>query len=193
LAFGLGLPLALVLIFLLLSGIPRLVVPPPQYELLYATEYYGNQYGVQIAVVDRKVRVVYQGMMQGYQQPRLWRYNPKTGAIREVPIILPAGLQPPGAPSVAAATDTPIKSLPIDVPDLADVVVESSSIAPDGYQFKAGAEDYSGDVFSDIFRGTRYRTGAVLVKNGRSIRVPNGDDRRYYGNYARLVGWIVTP
>lgn len=81
-AFGLGLPLLLlVVVFLLVSGIPALLVDPPRYDVLYATEYYGYPgNGVQIAVVDGKVQVVYQGNTQGYQKPRVWRYSPVTGA-----------------------------------------------------------------------------------------------------------------
>ena len=42
-AFGLGLSLLLVVVFLLAAGIPVLLVEPPQYEVLYATEYYNYQ------------------------------------------------------------------------------------------------------------------------------------------------------
>lgn len=57
-AFGLGLPLLLVVVFLLVSGIPALLVDPPQYDVLYATEYVGNSNGVQISVVNKKIQVV---------------------------------------------------------------------------------------------------------------------------------------
>jgi hypothetical protein len=60
-AFGLGLPLLLVVVFLLISGIPALLVEPPQYDLLYATEYNNYPNGVQISVVNRKAQVIYQG------------------------------------------------------------------------------------------------------------------------------------
>lgn len=188
-AFGLGLPLLLVVVFLLISGIPSLLVDPPQYDVLYATEYYNYPNGVQISVVDQKVQVVYQGSMQGYQRPRLWRYNPKTGAVKEISIMLPAGLTPPGpkppTPEEAARITT------IDVPDLAALKVDSSSIAPDGYEFSAGPNGYSGDVFTGLFY-SRYRNEAVLTKKGRSIRLPNAGNV-YYGNNAHFVGWVVAP
>jgi len=63
-AFGLGLPLLLVVVFLLVSGIPALLVDPPQYDVLYATEYFGNSNGVQISVVNKKIQVVYHGKVQ---------------------------------------------------------------------------------------------------------------------------------
>lgn len=189
--FGLGLPLAFVVVFLLISGIPALLVAPPQYEVLYATEYYPNPNGVQISVVNQKVQVVYQGNAQGYQQPRLWRFNPSNGSVREIAIIPPAGLVPPG--TVATTSEATSKITPIDVPDVANLTVDSSSIAPDGYEFKAAIAGYSGDIFTGLFRSSRYRNEGVLTKSGRSIRLPNANGQYYYGNYPRFIGWVVAP
>jgi hypothetical protein len=189
-AFGLGLPLLLVVAFLLISGIPALLVDPPQHDVLYATEYHGNPYGVQISVVHQRVQVVHQGTAQGYQQPRLWRYDPKTGAVREIPIVLPAGLAPPG--TATTIPDAASRVTPIDVPDVEGLTVDSSSIAPDGYEFKSGLDGYSDNLFTGLFGSWRHRNTAVLTKNGRSIRLPNVDDR-YYGNPPRFIGWVVSP
>jgi hypothetical protein len=190
-AFGLGLPLLLVGVFLLISGVPALLVAPPQYDVLYATEYYayGNGNGVQISVVDHKVQVVYQGAVQAYPKPRLWRYLAKTGAVQEIAVALPPGLSPPGqSPNADAAS----KITPIDVPDIANLTVDGSSIAPDGYQFSAGDTTYSRDIFTGLFAFSRYRQEPVLTKQGRSIRLPNAGAEVYYGNYARFVGWVVS-
>jgi len=188
-AFGLGLPLLIVVAFLLISGIPALLVEPPQYDVLYATEYNNYPNGVQISVVNQKIQVIYQGSSQGYQKPRLWRYSPKNGAVKEIAIMLPPGLAPPGqgpATLEAAAIITPI-----EVPDLAELTVDSSSVAPDGYEFSAGANGYSGDVFTGLFYSSRYRNEAVLTKKGRSIRLPNASGM-YYGNNAHFIGWVVS-
>ena len=189
-AFGLGLPLLLVVAFLLISGIPALLVEPPQYDVLYATEYYNYPNGVKISVVDQKVQVIYQGSSAGYQNPRLWRYNPKTGAVKEIGIMLPPGLAPPGQSPVTP--EAAAKITPIDVPDLAGLTIDSSSVAPDGYEFSAGPNGYSGDVFTGLFYSSRYRNEAVLTKKGRSVRLPNAGNM-YYGNYTHLVGWVVSP
>jgi len=189
-AFGLGLPLLLVVAFLLISGIPALLVEPPQYDVLYATEYYNYPNGVQVSIVDRKIQVVYQGSSAGYQKPRVWRYSPKTGAVKEIVIMLPPGLAPPGQ-----KTPTPeeaAKITPIEVPDLAGLTIDSSSIAPDGYEFSAGPNGYSGDVFTGLFYSSRYRNEAVLTKKGRSIRLPYAANM-YYGNNTHFIGWVVSP
>lgn len=192
-AFGLGLPVALVVLFLLISGIPALLVAPPQHDVLYATNYthYNNPpNGFQIAVVGDRVRVSYYGNTQGYQYPRLWRFNPRTGAVKEIPLMLPPGLLPnTGRPVEAEKTPT---VTPIDVPELATLKVDSSSLAPDGYQFSTGTEGYSRHIFTGMFYSSRYRTQADLVKDGRSVRLPNTDNA-YYGNAVRFVGWVVSP
>lgn len=189
-AFGLGLPLLLVVAFLLVSGIPALLVEPPQYDVLYATEYYNYPNGVQVSVVNRKIQVVYQGSSAGYQKPRLWRYSPKTGAVQEIAIMLPPGLAPPGQGPVTP--EGAARITPIEVTDLAGLTVDSSSVAPDGYQFSAGANGYSGDVFTGLFYASRYRNEAVLTKKGRSIRLPNTNNV-YYSNNTRFIGWVVAP
>ena len=189
-AFGLGLPLVLVVVFLLISGIPALLVAPPQYDVLYATEYNNYPNGVQISVVNRKIQVVSQGSSARYQRPRLWRYSPKTGGVQEIPIMLPPGLTPPG--QRAAAPDAAAKITAIDVPYLDGLTIDSSSVAPDGYQFSSGTNGYSGDVFTGLFYGARYNMEAVLTKQGRSIRLPNSGNM-YYSNNTRFIGWVVTP
>jgi hypothetical protein len=189
-AFGLGLPLLLVAVFLLISGIPILLVAPPTYDVLYATEYYDYANGVHISVVNQKVQVVYQGGVLGYQQPRLWRYSPKTGALRQVALTLPPGLAPPQSQN---ASEPASKITPMDVPDVAGLTVDSSSIAPDGYEFAAGGSRYSGDIFTGLFGASRYGAEPVLKKNGRSIRLPNAGGGVYYGNYAHFIGWVISP
>lgn len=189
-AFGLGFPLLLVVVFLLISGTPTLLVAPPQYDILYATEYNNYPNGVQIAVVNQKVQVTYQGSSQSYQNPRLWRYSPKTGAVEEIAIMLPPGLAPAG--QGAAIPEAVAKVTPISVPGLAELTINASSVAPDGYEFSAGVNGYSGDIFTGLFYSSRYRNEAVLKKNGRSIRLPNADNSMYYSN-TRFIGWVVSP
>lgn len=188
-AFGLGLPLLLVMIFLLVSGIPNLLVASPQNDLLFATEYYNQQNGVQISVINQSIQVIDQGNLQSNQKPRIWRYHAKTGAVQEIAFILPprtirSGTKP-------ATTDDAAKATPINVPDLEGLKVDSSSIAPDGYEFSVGNR-YSGNAFGGLLYSSRYRHDAVLTKSGRSIRLPD-DVGRYYRGNTHFIGWVVSP
>jgi ABC-type dipeptide/oligopeptide/nickel transport system permease subunit len=187
-AFGLGLPLLLVAVFLLVSGVPALMVAPPQYEVLYATGAYQYQNGVIIGVSEGKVQVSYQGITQAHQNPRIWRYNPTNGAVTEIVVRLPPDLIPAGKASSDDHTNTRLTSL--SVPDLAALRVDPASVAPDGYEFSTGTSEYSRPLFTGMFYGSRYRTQAILRKNGRSIRLPNTDDH-YYRGATQFIGWVV--
>ena len=135
------------------------------------------------------MQVSYVGNTQPYQTPRLWRFDPKTGAVREIALPLPPGLAPNSGRPVEAEKTPSVT--PIDVPDLAELNVDSSSLAPDGYTFRSGADGYGGNVFDGLFYGSsRYRVQAELIKDGRSIRLPNTDGA-HYGNAVRFVGWVL--
>ena len=188
--FGLGLPLLLVAVFLLISGIPALLVDPPQHDVLYATDYRNDQPGVQISVVNQKVQVSYRGVVQGVQMPRLWRYYSKSGAVQEIAILLPPDIASSAAKS--AESGDFLTATPIDMPDLEALTVDSASIAPDGYEFSTGSDRYSRNVFGGLFYASRYRYQATLSKNGRSIRLPNADNQ-YYRQQTRFIGWVVSP
>jgi len=185
-AYGLGLPLLLVVIFLVVSGLPQLLVAKPQYELLYATGINNYPNLVQIAVVEQKVQVIYQGASYGNERPRLWRYDPHTGGVQEIAIILP----PSPARNASDAGLQEKKTTVIDVPDLAGLRVDSSSVAPDGYEFRGANNRYSRNLFGGLFGSRRYNHEAVLTKNGRSIRLPNSNDR-YYSRNTQFIGWVL--
>lgn len=188
-AFGLGLPLLLVVVFLLASGVPNLLVSPPRYDVIYATDYGGyRQTNFQISVIDQKVRVTSQGHPdKNNQTPRIWLYRSATGAVKEIPITMP--LHPvddeprEGKNNVTASI--------VSVPDLENLIVDSSSIAPDGYEFSQIADRYSRNFFGSMFYSSRYRQGSVLSKNGRTVRLPNSTGRRYTGK-SHFVGWVVS-
>ncbi|MGI9271732.1 MAG: hypothetical protein ACR2QT_08160 [Woeseiaceae bacterium] len=187
-AFGVGVPLLLVVIFLVVSGLPQLLVAKPQYDLLYATGIHSYPNVIQIAVVEQKVQVIYQGESYGDQRPRLWRYNAKSGGVQEIAIILPPNPDR-SRKATDAAPQTPETTV-IDVPDLANLIVDSSSIAPDGYEFRGADNRYSRNIFGGLFYSRRYYDEAELTKNGRSIRLPNSTGA-YYSRNTQFVGWIL--
>jgi len=187
-AYGLGLPLLLVVIFLIVSGLPQLLVPKPQFELLYATGTHSYPNVIQIAVVEQKVQVIYQGVAYSNQRPRIWRYNPQSGGVQEIAIILPPSPVPSGNGSGAAPQEP--KTTVIDVAGLAGLRIDSSSVAPDGYEFRGADNRYSRNIFGGLFYSRRYSQEAVLTKSGRSVRLPNSQDR-YYGGNTQFIGWVL--
>ena len=187
-AFGLGLPLVLVVLFLLVSGIPSLLVADPEYDVLYATEVYGGQNDLQFVVVDGEVQVFHHPSTNSGRVPRLWRFDGKSGAVQEVTILLPSTSRR----NRNNATDEHAEaSSRVPVPELTDLKLDSSSIAPDGYEFINNRDRYSRNVFGGLFYSHRYRNQAAVVKNGRSIRLPN-KGRYAYSYGTEFVGWIVS-
>ena len=195
-AFGLGLPLVLVIVFLIVSGLPTLLVSDPQYDVLYATDYYDYPEGLQISVVGEKVQIIFQGPMSTTsRKPKIWRYNPNTGAVKEIAIVLPSGIPIRNQNnSNQNNVNQEIESITtvISLPDLEGLTVDSSSIAPDGYEFTIGQNRYSRNLFGDLFYSARYRNEAVLSKSGRQIRLPN-TSAQYYGYNPHFIGWVVSP
>ncbi|MBU2966875.1 hypothetical protein Q4508_16170 [Amphritea sp. 2_MG-2023] len=181
-AFGLGLPLLLVTLFLLASGLPTLLVAPPQNDLLFATEYVNDQGGLQIAVINRSVQLIDQGSRTNDHKPRIWRYDAKTGAVQEIAFVLPRS-HSKKTPSVRT------KPQRIDLPDLQGVNVDSSSIASDGYEFILNKRA-SSSLFGGLFYSSGYRYGAALSKNGRHIPLPSITNQ-YYRGRTHFIGWVL--
>jgi len=187
-AFGLGLPLLLVVLCLLLSWLPSLLVAPPHYDVLYATEYYNYPNGIHISVVNQKVQVFYQGKAKQIRPPRLWRYDHKTGGVKEISFVLPPSLL---STEKKPSPEDVVKITPIDVPDLEGLTVDSTSVAPDGYEFKIGRNRYPKSLFGGLFYTSYYSQETVLTKNGRKIRLPNASGG-YYNNNIHFIGWVIS-
>ena len=188
-ALGLGLPIILVVIMLLSSGLSGMLVPAPQYDFLYATGYTDYNNGIRIDVVNKKAHTTY--TYNGYypQIPHLWYYDVKKNAVREISITLPTDF-----PSVRKSPPTDgsvIKSGAIPIPEIESLTLDSSSVAPDGYEFRVSGYGSSAELLTGMFT-YRYNQGEpVLVKNGRSIRLPTRDSS--YNSYqTHFVGWVIA-
>lgn len=185
-AFGLVLPLLLVIVMLAVSGLPDLFVNPPQYDLVYATNY--NEYnGLKIQVMNKKAQATYTSEGYYVQLPHIWYYSPKTGAVREIAVNLPANLAPPPSNYTGAR---PHQSGTVGIPDLSSLTLDASSISPDGYMFRSSGYGSSPELFTGLFFSSRYRNDAVLVKQGRHIRLPDNDSS-YSGYAPHFIGWVI--
>lgn len=189
LTFGLMLPLLLAGLLLSASWFYTSTVPAPQHDVLFVTQSYGNT-SLQIAVVERKVVASYLGETPAAPPPRLWRFSPGTGVVREVAILLPTA----GERQSDALSDLERERrlLGLSIPDLDGVVVDSANIAPDGYTFTTVGDQYSDDLFRGLFYSSHDRGQPLLVKQGRRIRVPLGNQSATWVD-VRFIGWVVSP
>lgn len=190
LALGIGLPMVLVVFFILASWVPKLFIDPPKYDVIFLSgAYYGGTNGLDFTVKNGKAEFVHRGVNYG-QWPKLYRYSPSTGAVKRIDIPTPEELpvysyNNPNANNADAQS----KIVAVPVPDLEGVKLENSSVSPDGYEFNGGYYR-SGGIMGGLFYPTSSRySSAVLVKQGNRVAIPVTNGDYYYSN--KLVGWVI--
>lgn len=194
LALGLGLPLAIVLVFSLAASLPGLYAPPPRYDVVFATGYYdyNNSNGYHISVVGGKFHLTYNQNCGYSQVPQLYRYHAANGSVSRIDFTPPetAGKECPNAsprpPVNSAAT------VSVSVPELADITLNTGNPAPDGYQFSTRYDNYSGTgILPSLFFTRSYDRTPELRKGTNHIRIPMGGEN-YTAYNAYFIGWIET-
>lgn len=185
LAAGIGLPVLLMLLFSLAVAIPAYTVPAPQYDALFkSTKYQANAVGNYVFSVSN-------GQLQAMEVPlpqrtpgsfevtTFYRYSAATNSLQEIdmPVL---NLQP---------SDSLTPRLPqnVDLPGVAGMYIDTSSIAPDGYSFVSPDEYRSG---GGLFFSRSYRNQLILNKNSRNVTV-KAFNRSYNAYNMKFVGWLI--
>ena len=189
LAVGLSLPVLLIVLFFVASVLPRSMAVPPQHKMLFITIRYDYQnpppYNIDFIVRDGvlKTRLVRnskpaagQPYTQNYNLKKLMVYEGKTQSIREIPYDLSK------LGEVADGTE-------VVLDELKDMTVDSSTKAPDGYEFNTPGYR-SGGLAPFLFWDGGYRSGARITKGAVSFKIPDGGET-YYPNDVQFVGWVV--
>lgn len=177
---GVALPSALVLFLVIVRGMSISSVPDPRYDLLFTTGNHGDS-PLEFSVEGGRLKVRYLPPAEGRtrpataSRPELYYLDVERLAARKIPIELPVDEKGELVDRVQV----------LDVPMVAGLELDPSSMAPDGYQFEYSRSN--GGLLTDIWGG-RGRYGYVLHKDGRRIKVPDTSYR--YG--VRLVGWVVA-
>lgn len=181
LAAAIALPIAVVMLFLVATALPRWLVAPPQHDLLIrALGSYDQsrpRLSVEFVVRNDRVEAIVRGMPADtyLQVPRLYLVEHDTGNVREVPFDVPLTLGP---------NDPPV-TLSIDLKGRR-VIADSKS--PDGYELRTQSSGSTG-IAGDLFGMRSYRHEAALVKSGRveEISLPVGTS-----SYSiAAVGWVL--
>jgi hypothetical protein len=175
LVVGVALPVLLVLFFWLATVVPRILVEPPQHNLIFTSDHY--DYNAQVNGTVRfdvkggQLRAFFhEGDTQGYRQvPRLFYFNVKTESTREIALDIPEDLKDGSA---------------IGIPDLENHEFSNESRSPDGYSFDNSYRGRHGLIFG----GSSYRYHAKIEKDGRAIKIPMPGRSSTYDNL-RFLGW----
>ncbi|HEU5047848.1 MAG TPA: hypothetical protein VFT64_08400 [Rickettsiales bacterium] len=183
-AFGIALPLLVVIILSIAAMVPNLLEAPPKYAVLYATDYYpGKDRGVIVNVENRKAKASYIPSCYG-DLTKIYLFNPATGNAHELKTNTP---QPPRGVQTADC-NKPQSPVDISIPELENLDVDASDISPDGYAFQSGQYGSSGGVMTEIFFTRSYYSEPVLRKGSRTVRLPQTT-----GSYGavKLIGWVI--
>jgi len=185
------LPLILVLVFAISTSVVNRTVPDPQYDFLFATNYYGGaNEAFYYDVVQNRLKISYAYPVSikngGYQNgniSRLWRVHVPAMTVEEITLV----------PPVRGKDDEDGKRVPLDIPGVTDLHVISAQPAPDGYSFENSYDYHNGNLMTELFSGSdrRNRYTCAIVKDGRAVPVKNltGDSYSYYNT--RFIGWIA--
>lgn len=79
------------------------------------------------------------------------------------------------------------------LPEFADLRLDTSNEAPDGYRFAYGSSSYYGGGLLWGMGGSYHESRAALVKNGKKVPVHfSGSGTDYYRSPA-FIGWVIAP
>jgi hypothetical protein len=177
-----ALPLLVAAFFIASTLVPRLLVPPPSYDLLLQA---GDAYDARSAnfSVDYEVRdgavvaTVRRIEAPTYlRPPALFLFDHETLTARELPIDLPGEL--PEGESVRT----------IAVAGLEGRRILAQTEAPDGYRVDTRSRRSPG-IVGEIFGMNRYEPANAIVKDGRVVPIALPAQRQYYT--IRSIGWVV--
>jgi hypothetical protein len=176
------LPVAVVVLFLLFTVIPRWTVPPPQYDVLVQTTDYdqsGRRMLVELFVRDERLHATIRGAGQNTYPPRvrLWRFDHNTLNLQEVPLDLPDAA-PAGEASATILVDSFRNQR---------VVIDTK--APDGYEVRTRAHGGGPGLIGDIFGMRRYEQAVVLANRGRTIAIKPPTPNVY--QTPMFLGWVI--
>ena len=173
---GISLPVLLVIVFWIATAIPKMTVPDPQYDMIYAADYYdynGPFRGtIKLGVRDDRLRATYHSTdSQNLRSaPRLYYFDVSSGSTHELSVELPADLQ---------------DGQELAIPEANGLELSKKSIAPDGYSFDGSYSSRSGFFFF----GSGYRYRGLIRKEGRAVKIPT-HGHQYQGNL-RFLAWVV--
>lgn len=183
LVVGLTFPLLLILIFFASTVIPKLMSPPPQYEMLFTTKQYDYQnkpdYLIDFLVKNQKLMVKVsknEGKNINDDLTRLMAYDAKTDTVREITV------------DVSIAIASAVDGVAV-LKETKNMVIDAAIVSPDGYRLD-GPSYTGGGMVGGLF-GAGYRdSGFRLRKGSIGYKIPN-TQQHYYYNQVRFVGWVI--
>jgi hypothetical protein len=183
LILGVSVPIFVILFFLIATKLPQIITDPPKYSFLFTVDDYYNRSNenVRIYVSEEKLVAKYQTLQNAHAyfiRTRLYLFDAEKQDVREIPIT------PPSTPK-----DESEKWYPFQIPELANLRINTLATSPDGYKLETDY-NYSGGLVQEIFWGSPRKRSLTLSKNGSSVRILKTDNN--YSQYnIKFLGWII--
>lgn len=175
-----SLPLVVVGFFLLVTAIPRWVVPPPAYDLLLRASSFdqaGPRATVELSIHEDRLLATVRPLSANAapQRTTLWLFDHRTLNVRQVPLEIPE-----------PAAGEPARTVVVDAVAGRRVLVQSK--APDGYELVTRGHGSPG-IVGDVFGMRRYDQALSLVNRGRVIPIEMPSSHEYWS--PGFVGWLL--
>jgi len=176
---GLGMPVLLVLGFLVANYLPQMNSAPPQYEMVFSVNRYNSQapFLVNFTVRNKTLymRLTPQTGSYGSNDVDLFIYNGQKESVRKISYL----------PVINRSIDAPVE---MPVGELKHYLIDTNSKAPDGYELETNMA-YSRGILGEIF-GHRRNASRIIKSGGGSYVIPGHDNDYTYGKL-NFIGWIV--
>ena len=181
---GLALPVLLVGFFFLAVTLPKSMVPPLKYSLLFSTETYNQAQPLPYVTSffigpDGRLRARLTKAQPGvYTSKKIVMYDAQSLSVREIPF------------TINLPTPEVVDNTEVLIPETEKYKLDGNTTSPDGYTF--GSAEYGhGGLITDIFVGYRYNQDYYLRKDGAAYKIPDIGNTPYYYGSMNFIGWIV--
>ena len=218
LSLGISLPLLLVVFFIAASEIPRFFIDDPKYDFLFSDQDYSRvnftisngkvyaeinpdgynatlphlyRYFAATGKVEQVNFVLPEGTLKENRQRDL-DINAKI-VVPVDPTKLPTKEQARATSEIISEINTAdgsITSTQVQIAELANLNMDASIQAPDGYEFLDSNYHGGGGLLSLGFGHSGRNHGPVLSKSGKTIPVSYRKQDRYYTS-PNFIGWII--
>ncbi len=178
LALGAALPLVMLLVFWLVTWIPKISVEDPRYDFFFAYyDYNSPSHGVEVTFLVKNGILTAECRKEHRRnyQLKLYRFNAKRQSIELVPVIVPA-----------------VKDLTPEWQDLENfnkkkIMLDTSGVSPDGYRLVHSSYRSRG-LAGELFGGGYRAKSHALYKDGRRIAIKHPDIKPYRNIV--FLGWV---
>lgn len=180
LVIGLALPVLLIVLFFVATVIPKMNSTPPQHEVLFSVQDYGNQnksdYIIDFKVKNNQLMVKVKKADEKenyYNSKKLMAYDAKNEVMREISID----------------TNQFSEGAEIELAETKNMTLSTNMMAPDGYVLENQHYGNNGLV-GGLFGGSNRNNGYRLKKGNVGYKI-NTLQNNYYYDQLNFVGWVV--